>query len=185
MPFTDKYPEQIEFEIDRPRLIRYWRLCGFLGCCIPCVVGVVLIALPLLGDYLQTHRHLHLGEILVIGLAYLAVGAIAGLLIGLLLYIAMSHYSAKWAAQNLRLIIEGPYLRLISGGLLITDRRIHFRAISDYSTTQGPMLRLFGMKTLSFRVVGSSQSFSTTVAGLKEPDKVRDALCEIDAAREN
>ena len=112
-------------------------------------------------------------------------GAAIGCCIGVLLYFITTHFVAKWAAQNVRLIVEGPYLRLVSGGIFVSDRRMHFRTISDYTTHAGPLLRRFGMKTLSFTAAGSRNSLPTRIAGLVDPDKVRDALCEIDAAREN
>ena len=83
-------------------------------------------------------------------------------------------------------MVEGPYLRLVSGGYFVTDRRIHFRTVGDYSTHEGPLLRKLGMKSLSFRIASSGQvPLCHHVAGLVNPDDVRDQLCEIDAAREN
>lgn len=116
---------------------------------------------------------------------YLATGIPIGCCIGVLMYLLTTHFYAKWAAQNLRLIVEGPYLRLVSGGIFVSDRRMHFRTISDYTTHAGPLLRRLAMKTLSFSATGSRNSLPTRIAGLVDPDKVRDALCEIDAAREN
>lgn len=184
MAFSDKYPEQIEFEIDRPRVRRYLRLLGFGSYLGGTTVVSLFFSFAAFTGSFQHQPIVQFDEIVHRLAAYFATGLAIGCAIGLLLYFVTTHFIADWAAQNLRLIVEGPYLRLVSGGVFVSDRRIHFRTVNDYSTHAGPLLRRLGMKSLSFRVEGNSRLL-TTVAGLVDPDDVRDALCEIDAAREN
>jgi len=145
-----------------------------------------MIAGSLIGEHF---RHASLPDVkegVVIAFVYLAAGSAVALLLGAALYFALGHYQSKWSANNLRLLVEGPYLRIVSGAVFVTDRRIHFRAISDYSTHDGPLLRRLKMKTISFRIIGQGQPVrSTSIPGVIDPIKVRDMLCEIDAAREN
>src|SRR4051794_2115695 len=170
MQTTEQHPTNIEFEIDRKRLMPYWQIQGFAGCCAPGMLGGFFIMVTLFEDYLTGHRHSSFGHLYLVRLAGLGVAAIIGLVLGLLLYFVMAHYPAKWAATNLRLIVEGPYLRIVSGAIFVTDRRIHFRAISDYSTQHGPLLKWLGMKTLAFNIIGSSHVASTKVPGVVDAE---------------
>jgi membrane protein YdbS with pleckstrin-like domain len=186
MSSADKYPENIEFEIDRPRLLKYWRLQALGGYCACAIFPAVMIAGPLIGEHFRHTSPPDVKEALVTVLIFLAACSAAASLLGAALYFALGHYQAKWSADNLRLLVEGPYLRIVSGAVFVTDRRIHFRAISDYSTHDGPLLRRLKMKTISFRIIGQGQPVrSTSIPGVIDPIKVRDMLCEIDAAREN
>lgn len=186
MAFKDRYPTEIDFEIDRKQLLRYWRMQAVLGCSGATLPFAVLIAMAFFKSHLESHRDLSVGSLTVWFILYVVVGTAAGLLVACLIYLLMCHLPAQRASQNLRLMVEGPYLRFVSGGYFVTDRRIHFRSVSDYSTHEGPLLRKLGMKSLSFRIAGSGQMpLLHHVVGLVNPDDVRDQLCEIDAAREN
>jgi membrane protein YdbS with pleckstrin-like domain len=183
--FADKFPEQVEFEIDRPRLVRYLRACGFAVCVGGMIPVSLFFSLAAFSGSFQHRPPVEFDEILPRLATYLATGVSIGCCVGVLLYFITAHFPARWAAQNVRLIVEGPYLRLVSGAIFVSDRRMHFRTISDYSTHSGPLLWRFGMKTLSFSTTSGRNGLPTRIAGLVDPDKVRDALCEIDAAREN
>ncbi len=184
MSSVDKYPTNIEYEIDRVALIRYWRLQATIGYSLAPAPIAGMFGLAFFRLYVETHPGI--GGLTYVAFAAMLIlaGLFAGMLVGILLYFLMSHFLIKLSVKNLRLLVEGPYLRSISGAIFVTDRRIHFRAISDYSTSDGPLLRRFGMRNLSFTVIGSTAHASTVVSGLKNPDEVRDQLCEIDAARE-
>lgn len=184
MAFKDRYPTEIEFEIDRHRLLRYWRIQAVIGCFGTTLPFAVLIGMAFFKIHLEGNPALSIGSRFLWLLTYAAAGTVAGLLVATVIYLVICHLPAKRASQNLHLMVEGPYLRIVSGGYFVTDRRIHFQAISDYTTHQGPLLRMVGMKSLSFHVSSPTPS-SKRVVGLTSPDDVRDQLCEIDAAREN
>jgi membrane protein YdbS with pleckstrin-like domain len=185
LPFKDRYPTTLEFEIDRGQLLRYWRLQAIIGCCGATLPFSFAIGMSLFRFHLESNLNLGVLWKLSWFVLYFIAGFVAGLVVGGVIYFAMCHVPAKRAAANLRLMVEGPFLRIVSGGYFVTDRRIHFRAISDYSIQEGPLLKQLGMKSLSFRVMGSAQGVSQSVAGLVNPEEVRDQLCEIDASREN
>lgn len=182
---TDQFPANIEFEIDRARLMRYWRIQGFVGCCGPATLLISIMFTPFFSLLFLGVRQAPPGPLALWRSVAFVVATLSGFLAGSLLYFIMAHYPAKWAATNLRLTVEGPYLRIVSGAIFVTDRRIHFRSISDYSTHDGPLLKRLGMKALSFRVIGGAQATSSTIPGIIDAVKARDLLCEIDAAREN
>jgi len=185
MSSPDKYPQNIEFEIDRPRLTKYWQLQSLAGYCSATLLAGLFAAGALIGDRFKASATASAGQYVLAGLEFLLLTLAVTVALGVLLYFALGHYQSKWAAANLRLLVEGQYLRLVTGAVFITDRRIHFRAISDYSTHDGPLLRRLGIKTLAFRVIGGNQPSRTTIPGVIDALKVRDMLCEIDAAREN
>lgn len=115
---------------------------------------------------------------------YMTGGLLACGIFGSVLYFTYFRPSARLKAKNLRLMVDGPYLRIVSGGYVLVDQRFHFRDISSYSTVQGPLLRRCGLKSLCFRVQGRATTPPLSVIGLVDADRVRDVLCEIDASRE-
>ncbi|MBN2294047.1 MAG: hypothetical protein JXM70_16595 [Pirellulales bacterium] len=181
----DRFPTEIEFDIDRRQLLRYWRVQSFIGCCVPIILLFAFIGIGFYKIHLDSIQDIGIVSIVVWLVLYIVAVILAGLIVGGIIYLALCHMPSRRAAANLRLLVEGPFLRIVSGAFYVTDRRIHFRAISDYSTHEGPLLKKFGMKSLSFRVIGSGQNPSEHIVGLVDPDDVRDQLCEIDAAREN
>jgi hypothetical protein len=183
--FADKFPEQIEFEIDREKLFRYRRRQLIYGCLgIPLLLSTIL-AIAIFGGRVEKQPPWTVEQLVWMGLLYFGVALAAGALVGIAVYFVFVRRELTLSVRNLRLVVEGPFLRIVSGGSFVSDRRIHFRAISNYSTYDSPLLQDYGMKLLSFQVCGDSDSRATSVAGLKNPDEVRDALCEIDASREN
>lgn len=124
------------------------------------------------------------GRQTIIVLRHIATGLAIGSAIGLTLYFSVSHFTSGRYARQVRLIVEGPFLRQVTGGLVTEDKRVHFRAVSDYSTYDGPILRLFGIKALGFRVMGVQAPANKTIAGVVDADRVRNELSEIDALRE-
>jgi hypothetical protein len=187
VPFRDGYPTDIEFEIDRRALLRYLRVQALIGYCAALVPLLILVAITCF----KVHREWNPKMGIASSFGWLILYGIAGILVGLVvgagIYFVTSHTRSRLASQNLRLIVEGPYLRIISGAVFITDRRIHFRDINDYSVEEGPLLRMCGLKALRFHVMatgGTGQFPTRSIVGLVNPEKVRDQLCDIDAARE-
>lgn len=184
MVFKDKFPLEIEFEIDRNFLVRYYRLQALIGCAAIILPFATFFTFVFLSPFL-----VFLGELTptqrLISTVCSAVGGLAvGLLVTMAFYYTYFHKSSELAARNLRLPVEGPYLRLVSGSYFVTDKRYHFKDVHTYTICQGPLLKWFGMKTLAFHV-SSRQVPPVQVAGIIDVESVRDKLCEIDAAREH
>ncbi len=184
MTFKDRYPLEIEFDIDRERLLSYLLTQARIGCFGLAFPFAMLISLAFYNAGMAPYRNTEI----LFRLGWFSLYAIAGLVacgvFGSLLYFAYFRPSAQLKAENLRVMIDGPYLRLVSGGFVLADQRFHFRDVSSYSTVQGPLLRRHGLKSLCFRVQGRSPTPPLSVTGLVDAERVRDVLCEIDASRE-
>lgn len=183
MAFKDKFPLELEFEIDRKGLVRYYRFQSFVGCVAFAVPVGIFVAFGFLKPFVQINAETTVLEQITTVVCFTLGGLIAGLLFALALYYLNFHKSSHLAAHNLRLRVEGPYLRLVSGSFFVMDRRYHFKDIHTYTTFQSPFLGRFGMKRLLFNV-SDRQIPPVHVDGLIDVDSVRDKLCEIDAARE-
>lgn len=182
MTFQDKFPNQIEFELNRPALTRFYRIQGFAISAIFPVVMSVPASAGVIGEAFRGQEQAALTYKFGISVIIVLGCILMALALGAVIYFAYFHRAAILHAQNERLIVEGPFLRVISGAYVVSDERFHFRDIHTYSTTQGPLQRRLGLKTLSFRS-DKRQVPPINFNGLKNPDEVRDMLCEIDAAR--
>jgi len=187
MAFRDGFPEDMEFEFNRPAMQRYWRaliIGNFVAVsCFLAVGGACSGYARALEANPHVSTNILIYSSVQFALAGLAAGAVMGVIFVLLLIIPF-----QWEAKNTRLIVEGPYLRVISGGIFVDDRRIHFREIGDFRTHHGPLLRWYGLKTLSFRLERGDRPGvqpRISITGLIDPDRVRDQLCDLDAARES
>jgi len=182
--FKDSFPLEIEFEIDRVQLLRYLQMQARVGC-----FGLILpISLLFTVSFFNAQMAPYKGASLWFATGwfsiYLICGIFSWLFLGSLLYFSYFHWAAIRAAANVRLLVEGPYLRLVSGGYIVTDQRFHFRDVSSYGTIQGPFLRHYHVESLCFRVHCRASNPPILVAGIVDADRVRDILCEIDASRE-
>ncbi|MCO8125472.1 PH domain-containing protein [Stieleria sp. TO1_6] len=184
MAFKDRFPLEIEFEIDREKLLRYLLTQARLGCFAISLPFASLIGLSLFSAKMVPYRNPDLWfRAGWLGI-YMIGAVLTSVLFSSILYFSYFRPSSRLKAANLRLVVDGPYLRLVSGGFVLHDRRFHFRDVSSYSTLQGPFLRHLGLKSLCFRVSGHPTSQPLSVIGLADADWVRDTLCEIDASRE-
>jgi hypothetical protein len=184
LTFKDSFTLEIDFEIDRDRLLRHLLTQAKMGCFGLALPFCVLFALSFFNSHMAPYRNADMWFRLGWLSVYLLAGLVACAVFGSVLYFAYFGPSARLKAKNLRLMVDGPYLRLVSGGFVLLDQRFHFRDVSSYSTVQGPFLRRNGLKTLCFRVQGRSATPPLSVTGLIDADRVRDVLCEIDASRE-
>ncbi len=183
MAFKDTYPLELEFEIDRKRLEHYYQFQSVVGCFAISVPFGILVVIGFLQSFLLIHPEFTALQKFVSFACFVVGGLVVGLLVGMFFYYGYFNKSSKLAARNLRLRVEGPYLRLITGAYFVIDRRYHFKDIHTYTTCQGPLLKRFGMKALMFNV-SMRQMHPVQIDGLIDVDSVRDKLCEIDAARE-
>ncbi len=184
MAFKDKFPVEIEFEIDRKLLTRYYRIQSLTGCVLVTVPFGMIISVAFVQSFLTMHQEFTFVQRIATVACFGLAGILMGFFVALAFYISYFHKSSELNANNLRLRVEGPYLRLVTGGYFIIDRRYHFRDIHTYTTLQGPLLSRFGMKSLNFQVASMRQTPPVRVDGIIDVDSVRDQLCEIDAARE-
>ena len=180
---TDPHPQQLEIEIDRPRLRTYLRMKAALSW------------LLLLGSFgavfgmLATEETLKEGvrpwtDVILILLTGLARGLTIGLLVAAGAYLLFSHYVLGRFASELQLRVEGPFLRLRQHMLVSSDRKLHFRAIVDYAVVQDPLMRLFAISALQMTTTGSGLNSTINVPGVTHCESVRDLLSEIDRCRE-
>ena len=184
LTFKDSFPLEIEFEIDRERLLQHLLMQAIMGCFGLVLPFCLLFAFAFFNSHMAPYSNADLWfRIGWLGV-YMVGGLVACALFGSVLYFTYFRPSARLTAQNLRLMVDGPYLRLVSGGFVLLDQRFHFRDVSSYGTIQGPFLRRHGLKSLCFRVHGRSTTPPLLVTGLVDADRVRDVLCEIDTCRE-
>jgi hypothetical protein len=182
----DSYPECIDIDIDRKNLLKYLRITWLLGW----VLG--LGAFGLLIGSISTLDEIEKGGFESINdlLCDLLYGAVAGALIaalfGFILYLALGYFRAKRAAEMIQLKVEGPFLRVVQSGLIgVVDRKIHFRAIIDFSTVNNRRMSKYGINTLQMNTVGGGPTGMIRIDGVKNCDQVRDMLAEIDHIRGN
>lgn len=184
MTFKDRFPLEIEFEIERERLLHHLLTQARFGCFGIAFPFAMLFALAFYNAGMAPYRDSDVWFRLGWFSIYTIGGLVACVIFGAILYFVYFRPSARLKAANRRLMVEGPYLRLVSGGFVLVDQRFHFREVSSYSTVEGPLLRRHGLKSLCFRVLGRGTTQPLAVTGLVDADRVRDVLCEIDASRE-
>ena len=143
----DRYPQDIEIEIDRARLCRYLRLQAALAWFIILVIfssfiaiGSVSVILDRKGNKIYSLAELGQWWAIVIG-----ISVVSGSLLTVLVYLIFNHFSSKRSADSLHVSVEGQYLRVIQGTRYRRDRKLHFRSIVDYTCYQGPLTRYCGI----------------------------------------
>ena len=183
---SDSYPDQIVIEIDRPRLQTYLRIKWFLSW-MAGVGGLAgIIAIAPLGAAIERGIHSHSWRTgVAMAASTVAIGFGVASLLALLLYLLLSHRRAARFAASLEVSVEGAFLRIRQHDTTLSDRKIHFRAIVDYATTQGPLRRRFGLHTLEMTTTASGLQSIIRLPGVKDCLRVRDLLAEIDHQREN
>lgn len=187
MSTKDGLPERLELPVDAPRLTRYLRLSDMAGGGLLVLlaggVGGFLAALSTVEQQLDTVPRPDLAEIAVAG--FLKWGLLLLITCSPLLawYGLYARRALRRQAEALRVRVEGPFLVVEEGGgWLRRSRKLHFRAIQDYSVEDGPLLRRAGIRRLRLSV---NASMPLLIDGLCNPDETRDLLARLDAEREN
>ncbi|WP_269541997.1 hypothetical protein [Cerasicoccus fimbriatus] len=177
----DRYPENITIEIDRDRLRRYLNSLGLSFICWLFVMFSGLIGLSRgtegVRDIVEPTYWkiaLHLG-------ASIAFWIMLGLALALAIYFVLIRRSAARRADEIELSVVGPFLHIKDNLGMRLDRKIHFRAIVDYSVVNGWLMRRHGIDTLKLTTTSVN---AISIPGVKNATEVRDMLAEIDAARE-
>jgi len=181
---TDPHPHDLEIEIDRNRLRAYLRaqslviwalLFSFLG---------IICGLSSVAKDLEQGVHTW-SSMLTTAATAIGIGWGLGLLVASACYFVFNHRMTGRFADELRISVEGPFLRIRQRLAVATDRKLHFRAIVDYAVVQDPFMRLFDIHSLQMTTTGSGPTSIINVPGVKDCLKARDTLSEIDGLREN
>jgi Bacterial PH domain len=187
MSTKDGLPERLDLPVDAPRLTRYLRLQD-----LACWGSLALVMGGLLGVLLaMAHVNKLPAAAPMPGCARFAAVALlewAGFLKVVLpvlgaWYGLYAHWARRRQAEALRVRVEGPFLIVEEGGgLLRRSRKLHFRAIQDYSLEDAPLLRRAGIRRLRLTL---NSPMPLVIDGLCNPDETRDLLARLDAEREN
>ena len=181
---TDSYPQHVEIEIDRDRLRTYLRAKALLSWLLLLGSFGAVIGMAVSGQILEQGVRPWTDVIFILATG-LGIGFITAILLAGALYLLFSHRVMGRFAGELRLSVEGPFLRVRQRLVIASDRKLHFRAIVDYAVVQDPLMRRFDISALQMTTTGAGQSATITVPGVKNCEKSRDLLSEIDRCREN
>lgn len=173
------HPETFQISIDHNKLCRYLRLQAIL------VTSAFFIFFGSLFGFASCTENKTDGEFVIYCLLRVGVGASIGLAIALFLYFVLYHFPSKRQADSVQLRVEGQFLRAREGFLFRRDRKLHFSAIVDYTCFDGPLMRWCGIAGIAMTTMAGGQSGILKIAGVKDTEKVRDVLSEIDRQRQN
>ncbi len=182
----DKYPEVIEFDVERDLLRKFLRKQWFymwIGlAALPGFFIGLLVALPKQHEHFEYKGILDTMQLVSRGVG---TGILISISIAFALYFLTSYRYADRVAKTLRVIVEGPFLRIVQFQQYSTiDRKIHFRAIVDYATVGDDKKKKSDLSILRMTTIGGGLHSTIQIAGLSNCEKVRDMLVEIDSIRE-
>jgi hypothetical protein len=181
---SDSYPTSLPIEIDRPQLQKYLGAKWLFAWLMFFLFFGTLFGLTAAVDELKPQNHPRRGALLLLFLRDAGLGlGISGIL-ALLCWAIFSRPLAKRIATSLQVQVEGAFLRVREHGSARTDRKLHFSAIVDYSTTSDRLMRYFGIKALVMSTTGGGMRSMLIIHGVKDCLRVRDMLSEIDHLRE-
>lgn len=175
---------EIVYTFDHDRLRRYLRVRGFI-----LWVGT-LGALGAFFGFIPAAKKLESSRLdvptkIIAATQFTGIGFGCGALIGAFCYLMLTHARSASEARTVSLRVDGPFVRLKSGGFMHTDRKVHFRSIIDYSIIDGPLRRRFGLQTLQMTVPAGVPNGLIQLTGLNDCERVRDELAALDATREH
>ncbi len=182
-PHHDPYPATLNIEIDRPRLKTYLRFNWYRWWLVPLVLIGGLLGFSGIVDALDAGE-LQRSEIPWIILRHVGVGMATGAALATLCYFVFSHFTAARYADSLEVSVEGPFLRVRQHFVTRSDRKLHFRSIIDYATTQDFLMRLLGIEALRMTTTAAGPSAFLSIPAVKDALRARDLLADIDRLRE-
>jgi len=150
-----------------------------------CLVLGFVNSLGRIGDGVKKADLQTMNDLILFCLRGFAVGIGVWMSVALLIYFVFFHRSAARRAASLVVTVEGPFLRVRQDGAFSMDRKLHFRAIVDYATLQGWLMRKCGIHALRMTTTAGGQSSTLVIHGVKDCLKMRDILSDIDRLREN
>ena len=179
----DPYPATLNIEIDRPRLKTYLRFNWYRWWLVPLVLIGGVIGFSTIANALNAGE-LQRSEIPWIILRHVGVGMATGAALATLCYFVFSHFTAARYADSLEVSVEGPFLRVRQHFVTRSDRKLHFRSIIDYATTQDFLMRLLGIEALLMTTTAAGPSAFLSIPAVKDALGARDLLADIDRLRE-
>lgn len=181
---ADPYPPSFEIEIDRSGLKRFLRTSWLISSCIFLALFGFFFGLMACARELEA-RPKPTREALVVASRDVAIGLGLSILAALALDRLLLRRIAAHYAASLQVSVEGSFLRIREDWGLLNDRRLHFRAIVDYSLQQTWIGRWCNVESLVMNTTGSGPKSTVTIAGVKGGLQTRDLLSEVDRLREN
>lgn len=182
---SDQYPKDLTVEIDRERLRKYYQISTFLAIMAASIAIGCTSTFGRIGDGLKEAGLKSINDLIFYTIRGLAAGFGVSVLVALLIYFVFFHRSAGRRAASLVVTVEGPFLRVQQHAVISTDRKLHFRAIVDYSAIQGWLMRRCGIHALRMNTMAGGQSSILTIYGVKDCLRMRDILSDLDRLREN
>ncbi len=180
---SDQYPETITIEIDRDRLRNYLRAKGLFSWALVLSLFGGLFGLSGVANALD-HGLSSRAEGALILFKSVGTGVGISLLVALFCYLIFTHRIATRQARTLQVSVEGAFLRVRQHTAVLSDRKLHFRSIVDYATTQDFLMRQFGIYALQMSTTAGGQNTNLVIHGIKDCLRVRDDLADIDRLRE-
>lgn len=184
MTASATYPDVLHIEIDRDSLRNYLRAKWLLSwvCCLGFFGG--MFGLAGAGAAIERGSHSWQAGVMLFAKS-LGIGLGSTTLLALILYFILSHRLAARLAASLEISVEGAFLRIRQHTGVMSDRKLHFRSIVDYATTQGSLMRRFGIHALQMSTTAGGQNTHLIIPGVKDCLRIRDLLADIDSQREN
>ena len=181
---SDQYPSTLNIEIDRDRLRNYLRVKWLFSWALPLCFFGGMFGLATLGKAIDHGFPSRAAAVLFVAKG-IGIGIGITLLISLFCYFVFSHRLASRLAASLEVSVEGAFLRVRQHTSVLSDRKLHFRSIVDYATTQDFLMRYFGIHALQMATTAGGQNTNLIIPGVKDCLRVRDLLADIDGQREN
>lgn len=179
----DQYPQKFPLEIDHDRLRRYYQKQALHG--LGWGLGLCGGLLGLVTGLAQIDEAVAIGALTltVIIVKYTLIGLACGVGLGLLLYVLYFRWRAKRLASEVRAEVDGPFM--VVNAVLPTREmeslKTHFRAIVDFGVLDNKLMRRVGIKSIR---LSTTSGRLIEIPAVKDAERVRDLLAEIDAIRE-
>jgi membrane protein YdbS with pleckstrin-like domain len=181
---TDPYPQNFPIEIEHDKLCRYLRTAHLIGWGSLLVVFASMIGIM---AHTGEHNRANINSMSDVWREFflgLGIGAASGVILALIVYVPL-HFLIKKEADGLCVSVEGQFLHIVQGRSFRRDRKIHFRAIVDYACFQGPLMRRCGITGIMMHTMAGSQGAVIRILAVKDAERIRDVLSDVDRLREN
>lgn len=101
----------------------------------------------------------------------------AGLVLGLLWYLAIGPWVHRRQVEALRYRLDGATLRIDSGFIFLQRKSIPLDRVTDVVLVQGPLMRHFGVWQLRIQTAGTGQQLPEgAMLGVPDPEAARDLI---------
>lgn len=182
---ADPYPQNFTIEIDRENWCRSMRRTAYMAWMLaaPAVCAVLGFVIRMQKE--PTDPDWTLERYMSVGSIGVVVGLAIGLALGLVGYWAINHFRARRRVEALSASVEGQYLRVRDGTHFRFDQKIHFHAIVDFTCYQTASMQKHGLTGILMTTVSGNDFSTINLPAVKDAEKVRNMLAEIDRLRED